>query len=270
MWVSLVAGALAVAAGGCDDPTRIREAPALDRSMRLFAVFDPDSSWHPLFIESLDVGGAFEGLTAVLYADGVQVEVGQEVDKTNRGTHPDPLRSCAVRYGSLGWNSATACLVFETEVAHGVVYELVVTAADRPTARATFRVPGPFELTHVETEGTPPGTGGITVEWRASQEAFGYFASLRASSVDCQSTLGCPEGWFVTTTDTAVVTTIPANLLEDGRGPWYVEVTALDRGLFEYLTTGKPGELFSVPPIENVEGGHGAVGAWVRRSVPAR
>jgi hypothetical protein len=45
-----------------------------------------------------------------------------------------------------------------------------------------------------------------------------------------------------------------------------VDVYALDRALFEYLTTGASGDLFPVPPVQNIVGGHGAMGAWVRRT----
>lgn len=61
-----------------------------------------------------------------------------------------------------------------------------------------------------------------------------------------------------------VAGTIPGEALEDGSGPWSLEVLALDRGLYEYFISGTGHDLFSVPPVENVEGGHGVLGSWSR------
>lgn len=266
---SVLTVALAVAGGSCDDPNRILETPPLDRSMRLFGVFDPDSSWHPVFIESLDVGGGFQRLDARLYRNGVLVAVGAEVDMTDPMHYTDSLASCSIRYGTLGINSAVACPVFQVAIEPGATYRLVVTADDRPTADVTFTVPGPFNFAHLNTDGSPPGTDGIDAGWTVSPGAYGYFVSLRATSTDCDDAHGC-DGWFVATRDTSISATVPAAALDPGRGPWYVDISALSQGLYQYLTTGEAGDLFSVPPIENVEGGHGAVGAWYRRSTDAR
>lgn len=254
--------ALLLTLQGCGDPLALREAPPADRSIRLFMVLDPDSAWHALFLESLDPGGIYRDLRAELYTDGALIGVGEAPN----GSTPSPAPSdpCAERYGTLGYDGAFACLVFETTVERGRSYELVVSARDRPTARARTVVPDSFAITAVNLDGRPPGTDGFEVHWHASPGAYGYFVFLRAESTHCPDVHGCSSGWLVTTRDTTVAGTIPAELLEGGSGPWSLGVLALDRGLYEYFTTGTGNDLFSVPPVEYVEGGHGVLGSWAQ------
>lgn len=218
-------------------------------------VLDPDLSPQALVLESLDPGGTFEDLRAELRTTGGEAEVGRVQD----GFEP-----CAQRYGSLGTDAAFACVVFETAVEPGQSYELIVSSLDRPTARAQTSVPESFSIVSLSLEGEPPGTNGVDAHWHRNPSAYGYFAFLRAESTSCVDVRGCSDGWFITTKDTAVTSTISHEALEEGEGPWTFEVLGLDRGLYEYLTSGTGNDLFSVPPVENVEGGHGVLGSWVR------
>ena len=254
---------------GCGDPLTVRDAPAVDRSIRLFMVLDPDSATQALLLESLDPGGKFEDLRAELHASGGLIVVGQ-IHKYPDAPDVDDRRRCSQRYGAIGTNAASACVVFESAVEPGRSYDLIVSARQRPTARARTTVPDAFSIVALSLAGEPPGTDGVDAHWNPSPSAHGYFALLRADSTDCVDVRGCPGGWSISTTDTVVSATIPREALEDGSGPWTFEVIALDRGLYQYLNSGTGNDLFSVPPIENVEGGHGVLGSWTRATRSAQ
>lgn len=244
---------------GCGDPLTVRDVSTVDRSIRVFMVLDADSTRQALLLESLDPGGTFEDLRAELHTAGGATVVGQ-----NNPPGVDYHLPCSQRYGVIGTNAASACVVFETAVEPGRLYELVVSARQRPPARAQTTVPDAFAIVALSLAGQPPGTDGVDAHWNTSPHAHGYFAFLRAQSTDCEDVRGCPGGWSVSTTDTVVSGSIPEKALEDGSGPWTFEVIALDRGLYQYLTSGTGNDLFSVPPIENVDGGHGVLGSWRR------
>jgi hypothetical protein len=144
-------------------------------------------------------------------------------------------------------------------------------------------VPGDFEVLDVRAEGTaPPGSEGLYVRWTESEGAYRYLVALRATippwcveyGERCLngSTQVLPDrqGWFAVTQNTVLQTVVSGEAAEEiasGRGPWYVDVYAVSKPLYEYLTTGTSGRLFPVPPVQNVEGGYGAVGAWVVRTM---
>ncbi len=247
---------------GCNLPAMF-EPPAEQSAQRLqlFMVLDPARSTQVLLVEPVDAEEPLGEVAASMYqiAAGDTVLVADAV--TSAGLAP-----CTDRYGRLGgWDFA--CAVFDAPVEPGVRYLVRVTSAGRPTATATAVVPGDFEIVYAEASGQPPGTGGLTVEWSASAHAQGYFVSVRPSTEpDCARTATCPDGWFVSTVGNAVQTTIPRDLLPKHLGRWILEVHALDAVLLEHLTTGSGGSLFPVPPVQNVEGGFGAVGAWAARS----
>jgi hypothetical protein len=249
----------------CGDPLAFLEPPPVDRSIRLFMVLDPDSSRQALLLESLDPGGVYDDLRAELYADGTLVSEG-EIQKEPGAPHLDSTEPCGQRYGTLGTDGAFACIVFEVFAEPGRTYDLVVSARDRPTARARTTVPGAFAITSIELDGEPPGSDRFDVRWNPSPHAYGYFVFLRSATVDCPDARGCPDGWLETTRDTTVSGAIPASLLDGGAGT--LVVLALDRSLYQYLTTGTGGHFFSVPPVQNVEGGYGALGSWMRGSRP--
>lgn len=265
MRTSILTG-LVLILSACGDPLAFLEPPPVDRSIRLFMVIDPDSSGQVLLLESLDPGGVYENLSAELYADETLVSTGQ-VQTEPDAPHLNSFEPCVQRYGAIGTDAAFACVVFEVPVEPGRTYDVVVSARDRPTARARTTVPGSFSITSMELQGHPPGTGGYDVQWRTSPNAHGYFVFMRSGTVDCPDVRGCPDGWLETTRDTAVSGTIPSAQLDDSSGT--LDVLALDQALYEYLTTGAGGHFFSVPPVQNVEGGYGVVGSWMRGS-PSR
>ncbi|MEX2472257.1 MAG: hypothetical protein WEA34_08770 [Gemmatimonadota bacterium] len=247
---------------GCNLPAMF-EPPAEQSAqrMQLFMVLDPAQSTQVLLVEPVDAEEPLGDVPASLY----RLEAGDTVLVAHAGTSAS-LAPCTDRYGRLGgWDFA--CAVFDASIQPEAQYLVRVTSAGRPTATATAVVPGDFEIVYAEASGRPPGTGGLTVEWSQSAHARGYFVSVRPSTEpDCARTATCPDGWFVSTVGNEVETTIPEDLLPKHLGRWILEVHALDAVLLEHLTTGSGGSLFPVPPVQNVDGGYGAVGAWASRS----
>lgn len=156
-----------------------------------------------------------------------------------------------------------------------LVWSSVVRAEGYASASATVRIPNGFNIIRAEAHGEPPGREGLEAAWSASEGSYRYLVGLRAEVPPwCALTEGdlcgvAPDrqGWFTMLPDTVLDTTVSTEELEGGEGPWYFEVYATDEPLHGFLTTGHAGDLFPVPPKQNVEGGYGAVGSWVRRSV---
>lgn len=228
-------------------------------------VLDPGMESQVLLVEAVAPGGTLEGLNASL------VELrGQDTVLVTSGVTIEGLGPCTDRYGQLaGWDFR--CLEFDLAVEPGASYAVRVDVPDRPPATAAAVVPSPVEILEAEVTGDPPGTDGLTAVWSESAMASGYFVSVRPDSEpDCARMSTCPDGWFVATPATRIETVIPPDRLPDHNGSWILEVYAVDRSLFDHLTTGAGGTLFPVQPVQNVQGGFGAVGAWARAqySVP--
>lgn len=247
---------------GCNLPA-VFEPPAEQSAqrMQLFMVLDPDRSTQVVLVEPVDAAEPLGDVAASIY----RLDAGDTVLVAHAETSAS-LAPCTDRYGSLGgWDFA--CAVFDASIQPEARYLVRVTSAGRPTATATAIVPGDFEIVYAEASGQPPGTGGLTVEWSASAHARGYFVSVRPSTEPhCARTATCPDGWFVSTVLNEIQTTIPRDLLPNHPGRWILEVHALDPLLLDHLTSGSGGSLYPVPPVQNVDGGFGAVGSWVSRS----
>lgn len=257
----LAALALSLLLGACDDPLATRPPPEL-RALRVFLVVDPDAASQPLLVQPVSAGGVLRGLRGEVRA-GVQPVAAI----TAAATPDNEFLPCAARYGILDADAEPRCLDFRFAPRPGTTYRVSVSAEGFPDAAATVAVPGDFRLLAATARGALPGTDGLEVSWTPSTGAYRYLVTVRAAvAPECVRIRSCDQRWFAVTSDTTVQTRVPADKLEGGSGPWSVEVYALDRALFEYLTTGASGDLFPVPPVQNVVGGHGAMGAWVRRS----
>ncbi len=256
---------------GCDDPTSLRSVPEKVNAMVITTVFDPDSATQALVAEP--VVGTFEGWFRIEVRDETGELVATEThDSVTISPDPDSeehhqeLLPCLRRFGGI-LSARPACYIIDFRPEHGARYRIRVTAEGFPAAEAETHVPGEFDLLEVETSGSPPGTKGLYVRWSRSEGAYRYIVAMRSQHVTCYSTRGCLKGWYHVTDATEMRAEVPASDLEPGSGPWYVDVYALDRALYEYLTTGSGGDLFAVPPLENVDGGYGVVGSWLRRSM---
>lgn len=243
-------------AAGCDDPTASRQPPALTR-MVAFAILDPDSTTQPLLVYPADAASALTNLRGTVRQGGAMVET---------APMSEHFWGCSDRYGPL--SAQPRCVNFEFVPHLGTTYEVSASADGYPTVRATVTVPGDFRLIRASAEGTPPGSGGLDVWWTPSRGAYRYLVALRPTTAPgCLNTKACRRGWYAVTTDTMFAGTVPTDQMDGARGPWSIDVFALDQAAFEYLTTGSSGNLFPVPPMQNVEGGYGAIGAWVHRSL---
>lgn len=252
----------ALAAAGCGDPLATRQ-PGVAEGLSVFMVVDPDQASQPLVVKTAAPGGSVRGLRVELEtADGTDVPF-----TINEPIEGFELLPCVARYGSIVGDSEPSCVDLSFAVTKGETYRISVSAEEEPTATASFTVPRDFALTRVQAEGSPPGTGGLQVEWTPSAGAYRYLVAVRPQGApQCVKDGGCQRTWFEATTGTSVRTTVPAGELDGSEGPWFVDVYAVDRPMYEYLTSGVAEDLFPVPPIQNVERGYGAVGSWVRRS----
>jgi hypothetical protein len=250
---------------GCDDPLRSLLPPSDTGSMMVLLVLDPDSTLQPILIEPVSPLLGWDQLRIEFFLDG---ELANSVLVPEERTS-DERYPCIGKYGPLfGYNGR--CAVLAMAPSHGQRYSLVLSATGRPTATADGVIPGDFEIISVAAEGDPPGTEGLEVHWTASEGAWRYAVGVRPDSISGCSYTGhideCTRTWFAATADTVLRVKVPQDAVAGGHGPWWVDVFAMERGLYEHLTTGTAGDYFSVPPVQNVRGGYGAVGAWVVRT----
>lgn len=261
-WVLPLVLLLSVA---CDNPAAPRLAPRVPEMIVMLAL-DPDSSVQPLVVTTAEVGGRLAGLRADVYRGNVVVASAQAATPAPEGE----LSPCAARYLVFLQSAEIRCLALDFTPEFGTTYRLVVSADGRPQASAVATVPGDFDLLEVEADGEPPGTGRLLASWTESDGRYRYVVGLRSEEICNQ--IGCESrpAWHAVTEATEISTTVPEDEIEGGLGPWHLDVYAVDQALYQFLTTGTGGDLFSVPFIHNIEGGYGIFGAWVRRSRPLR
>ncbi len=257
---------------GCGDPAAPEIPDLSDGSMRLFSVLIADSVAQTVIVDQTDglplVG--VEGMLSEVAASGELVVLGTAVATP---LAPSRTASLGASLGATGFRSGSFSsvgveLTFPVTVIPGRRYHVRVTAPGRPTASATTIIPGDFAITSIVASGDPPGTGGLELRWSPSAGAFRYIVRVRAEP-DCVTqapaceSIGVP--WAAATDGPSLSGVVPDTALPAGRTE-AVEfaVYAANRELIEYLTTGVGGP-FTVLPKQNVVGGYGVVGAWVRR-----
>ncbi len=260
---ALVIALVVAFASACDDPTAVRRAPPLS-GMRLFMIVDPDEASQPLLVKPADEGGTLTNVRVeVRTAAGAFVPV-TVLPPEFEGFE---LQPCIRRYGAIVGGNVPQCLDLDFRVDKGESYEVRVFADEHPTASARFTVPGAFSIEEVNAPGSPSIPREIDVRWTPSAGAYRYLVAIRpAVAPECVERGGCQRNWFAVTTATRVSTALPEGELDGARGPFYVDVYAVDQAIYQYLTSGVAENMFPVPPVQNVEGGRGAVGAWVRQS----
>ena len=255
-------------AAACEDPSAVVEVPPV-RSMTMFVVLDPDEATQPVLIKPASPGGVIRALGGSVRRDGrVAASLAPTDDASGNEFH-----ACLGRYGAQLGFSHPRCLDFAFRPAPGATYRVEAFADGYPTASGSATVPGGFRIVQLSAPGTPPGTERLEVTWTRSAGAYRYVVALRSQGLaaclgqrrEC-AVAHDPGDWQMATADTSVSTVIPAAGVARGQGGWVLDVYAMDRNVYEYLTTGIGGEPFPVPPAQNVTGGYGSVGAWVRRS----
>ncbi|HEU0013146.1 MAG TPA: hypothetical protein VFQ45_05655 [Longimicrobium sp.] len=272
--------ALALLLAACDDPTATRTAPPLS-GLSLYMIVDPDAHPQVLVVKPpqptpiLQLGGTVwsgaQQVAAVTPVPGVEPRDSWE-------SWPEVCHQRHSPVYGVG-NIPPRCLVFDFDPQYGGTYRVDVAAQGWRSATATVTVPGSFEIRSASAGGTPPGTEGLQATWTRSAGAHRYVVALRSVLLkDCTREPCTPEddlprqeynpdGWLTATADTSVSVVVPREGLLELPRRWFLDVYAMDRVAFEYLTTGNAAEPFPVPPTQNVQGGQGAIGAWVRRSI---
>lgn len=266
---ALVAAMVAIVQG-CREPT-MRPWPQ-PQEMQLFMILDPDQPSQPMLVSAL---GNIEGdhdtklgnVTAELSLDGAVLAA----ESTGEFLGDGEYNPCIERIGGIV-SLGARCVNFDFTPQPGGPYEIEVTHAGRPTARATTIVPAPFTIVSHEVQGTLPGTARLRATWTQSAGTHRYVVAIRGRQREdgssCSPDSQCFSRWFLSTADTTVDVIVDAKYFEEAVGPWFLDVYAMNRDVYGYLMTVGSNELFPVPPRQNVIGGYGSVGAWVRRGVP--
>ncbi|MXX34074.1 MAG: hypothetical protein F4Z50_04870, partial [Gemmatimonadetes bacterium] len=242
----------------CDDLT-FPEPPALfEDRLVLIAVFNPDSTTHPVLVWSAEAGRPLNGIGAKLYRNGSTEGVAWELlDSTEDTTD---LSVCGRRYGDLF--SEPRCLVLTGQVHAGRSYLVEVTASGRSPARGSTGVVGGFQIESAALSGAN-ASAVLNAGWTRSRGASHYLVSLRRYA---ESRLRDYQGWFVAVEETSISRDVPRQAIQAALEPLTLDVAAIDSNLFSYMTTGNGGGAFSIPPVQNVEGGFGVVGSMLLRS----
>ena len=255
------AAVIAVGAAACDDPLQPIDVPQVD-ALRIFMVLDPDEDTQMMLVEHT-AGELLTGLRGVVVTEGR--EIASDAVPPDRSV--EERLPCLLRYAGV-LVEFPRCLTLPFTPEYGASYDVRVSASERPDASATTTVPGDFRIVSHKVSGSPPGTGGLNVTWTRSSGVFRYVVAIRGEKSDnCAHPTGCFKRWFATTTDTTLAATISDEYFERAGGPWHLDVYAMNKDVFTHLMTGAAGTFFPVAPAQNVSGGFGAVGAWVRRSV---
>ena len=255
----ILVAASAMASGGCRDVIRLDPPPILDDRLVVIAALDPDSLRHPLVVWPAEVGRPLSATVARLYRarDGSQGLAWTLVDTTMM-LHDDDI--CGPRY-SLN-SGPTQCLAFEAALEPGSTYRVEVSSEGRTTARGETSVVGPFSVESALLSGSGESAM-LTASWTSSQRADRYVVSVRQYNVP---RLGGEKGWFTDAAGTSITTLVPEEAIRNALQPPTFDVVALDANLWAYMTTGNGGEGFSIPPVQNVDGGFGVVGSFTFRS----
>lgn len=246
----LVAFAATTGITACGDPGAPDIPDLSDGRLHFFGVLVADSGRHEVHVSQVDA-------VPIERLDGVLSEVGP-------GGTLTPIATAVPVVGQ----GTGFVLAFEATIRPGRRYQVTVTAPGRPQATAATTVPGDFDFESLVGDGDPPGTTRLRASWSTSAGAFRYIVNVRAVP-DCMTqpplceTFGLP--WADVTPVPRIDTIVPGTAIPADRTEGVeVAVYAVNRDLFEYFTTGVGGT-FTVQPKQNVSGGYGVLGAWVRR-----
>ena len=174
-------------------------------------------------------------------------------------------RLCAGQpyYTGLQPNHVFLCLAPAAMLDPGAAYMVEASAEGYRTARGHTRAVGDFEVNSaVLTRDDASAT--LDASWNASVATHRYFVALRRLHPPYGEN---PKGWYVEVDGTSATVSVPSKAIDEAVEPVTLDVTALSKELYDYLTSGSEGDFFSVPPIQNVENGFGFVGSMRVRSL---
>ncbi len=255
----ILLAASAMGSSGCRDIIRLAPPPILDDRLVVIAALDPDSLRHPLVVWPAEMGRPLTETVARLYraGDGSQGLAWTLVDTTMM-LHDDDV--CGPRY-SLN-SGPTQCLAFEAALEPGSTYRVEVSSEGRTTVHGQTPVVGRFAVESAVLSGSGESAM-LNASWTSSQRAERYVVSVRRYNVP---RLGGETGWFTDLRETSITTRVPEGAIRNALQPLTLDVVALDANLWTYMTTGNGGDGFSIPPVQNVDGGFGVVGSITFRS----
>lgn len=254
--VLVAVGTIWVAA--CDDLT-FPDPPALfEDRLVLIAVLNPDSTSHPVLVWSAETGRPLNGTSVRLFRAGSAEGAAWEL--VDSAEDIADLSVCGRRYGDLF--SDPQCLVLTAQLHPGWSYLVEAAALGRLSARGSTEVVGNFQVESAALAEENDLTT-LNAVWSSSPAASHYLASLRRFA---DSRRRDYQGWFVAVGGTSVSAAVPPRAIQAAVEPLTLDVAAVDRNLFSYMTTGNGGGAFAVPPVQNVEVGFGVVGSMLLRS----
>jgi hypothetical protein len=241
----------------CDDPMAIRPAPAETR-LNAYLVLFPDSATQYAMVYPANARDGFLTNVSATISDGTTTLTGSV--QTGAG-----YDACITHAGGL--IGGGTCLTFDLVPQFGRTYQFQAGAPGRSSLAGSISIPADFQLVSTATTGAPHSSSTINLTWTRSAGAYRYVVALRQNhQTFCAPDSSCRPRWYAVTTDTTLTGTILPEHFIGGDGPWFVDVYSMNRDTFGYLMTGAGTELFSVPSVGNLQGGFGAVVAYVRRS----
>ena len=282
----LAATALAAATalpGSCGSPAAPGDFPeALDDRLMVFAVLDADSARQVVEVAAADhytrphlsgvrvaihrrnaaPGGpewtlVAEWDSARAAAAGVAMSEYTQCVRNNDGW---AVKSFGIVAGPGGHQRY--CMTPEARLEVGATYRVEATADGRVPAWGETTVVGDFAVEVAALSGDR-GSYALSAEWTPATAAHRYFVAVRRRYGFC---INCVETWYADVAEQTFGGSIP-DLAVDSAGPDpMLDVGAMDRHLYTYLTTGHKGNLHAVHPVQNVRNGYGFVGSATYRS----
>ena len=252
MRLSLIGPLVVIAtATACGDVVSPPVQPGLSNQLLLFALLTPDSAHQVVEVGSAD--GAHPtptGLSVRLYKQvhGAGTPSWALVANAQAGSFSYYLGSVC------SFTPQSYCLEFPVDVEPGTTYKVEASAAGHVAASGTTRVVGNFQIERAALS----GNNLLSASWTESLAAHRYMLGVMRHETTC---LGCSKAWYTELAGTNSDVTIPQAAVDSAGPVPTLVVSAMDRHYHAFLTTGHGGELFKVPPVQNVEDGIGFVGS---------
>ncbi len=238
--------------------------PGLGGQLVLFAILNPDSTRQAVAVASTDqVDPALSGVTVRMHKrapDSAGSDWAFVAEATD--TFPRAQELFENNYPCFSDKAISHwqyCLALPVVVEPGATYKIEATADGHPTASGTTRVVGNFEIDRTELSGNV-----LSASWTPSLAAHRYLMGV----VYWDTNWCCSPGWSADLPGTSFNAAIPREAIDSAGPVPTLVVSAVDRHYHAYLTTGHAGQLFKVPPVQNVEGGFGMVGSAQHASRP--
>ena len=278
-----VFAAATVLLGSCGEPTAPSDFPeTLNDRLFVFAVLDADSARQVIEVAAADhysrphlsgvrvtvhrrntaSGGpewtlVAEWDAARAAAAGVVMTDYKQCIRDNDGWAAKSFGVVA-RPGDFG----RYCMTPEAKLEVGATYRVEATAEGRLPASGETTVVGNFAVEVASLSGNR-GSYALAAGWTPATAAHRYFVAIRRRHAFC---INCVETWYADVDEPTFTGDVP-DLAVDSAGPDpMLDVGAMDRHLYAYLTTGSRGNLHAVHPVQNVRNGYGVVGSATYRS----